>query len=148
MNPTLWLNVCVFLFLLPLQSFNVEKGKPKTGRTHQIRIHLAHLGFPIVGDPLYHNFPKQRERRFVNQHEIISSRKIEEKEYLKDPGQSFNSPEYVSEFDDMCLRCQEPPMDAKLEDMYLCLHSIKYEGHRWKFESEPPFWATKYINKL
>ena len=27
--------------------------KPLTGRTHQIRIHLWHLGFPISGDPLY-----------------------------------------------------------------------------------------------
>ncbi len=32
---------------------SVVKCYPKTGRTHQIRIHLQYLGHPIVNDPLY-----------------------------------------------------------------------------------------------
>jgi 23S rRNA pseudouridine1911/1915/1917 synthase len=27
----------------------------ETGRTHQIRVHMSHIGFPIVGDPVYGN---------------------------------------------------------------------------------------------
>ena len=32
---------------------SLVSGKPKTGRLHQIRAHLAHLGHPVVGDKLY-----------------------------------------------------------------------------------------------
>ena len=41
----------------PVTLLEVKLG---TGRTHQIRVHLAHLRHPVVGDPLYGGRPKKQ----------------------------------------------------------------------------------------
>jgi 23S rRNA pseudouridine1911/1915/1917 synthase len=33
--------------------FSVVRAWPESGRTHQIRVHLAHVGFPVLGDKIY-----------------------------------------------------------------------------------------------
>lgn len=40
-----------------LGDYSLLEAELKTGRTHQIRVHLAHLGYPIAGDDKYGDFP-------------------------------------------------------------------------------------------
>ncbi|SFL79744.1 RluA family pseudouridine synthase [Nitrosomonas communis] len=51
----------VFTLKKNWQNFSLLEAELKTGRTHQIRVHLAHLGFPIVGDDKYGDFELNKE---------------------------------------------------------------------------------------
>jgi 23S rRNA pseudouridine1911/1915/1917 synthase len=42
-----------FKVLERYNEYTLTQLKLETGRTHQIRVHMAYLGYPLVGDPLY-----------------------------------------------------------------------------------------------
>lgn len=43
----------IFKKVISGEKYSIVEAELITGRTHQIRLHLAYLGFPIVGDTLY-----------------------------------------------------------------------------------------------
>jgi 23S rRNA pseudouridine955/2504/2580 synthase len=65
-------------FELPgLGEFSLVEARLETGRTHQIRVHLAHAGCPVAGDPKYGRFELNRElarrglrRMYLHAHSI------------------------------------------------------------------------------
>lgn len=52
--------------------YSLLSVKIETGRTHQIRVHMAHIGHPIVGDTLYGKADKniKIDRQFLHSYEI------------------------------------------------------------------------------
>lgn len=47
--------------------------KPITGRSHQLRVHMAHIGHPITGDKLYHPNPENSPLRRMALHASVLS---------------------------------------------------------------------------
>jgi 23S rRNA pseudouridine1911/1915/1917 synthase len=64
--------------------YSLVELKPTTGRTHQLRVHLGHLGHPIVGDQMYGGEPA--ERLFLHAEELeITIQKDSERKVFTAP---------------------------------------------------------------
>ncbi len=59
------------------QGFSFVVLKPKTGRTHQLRVHMSHLNHPLVGDSRYNSRKRFKQdrlwcpRQFLHAHTIL-----------------------------------------------------------------------------
>ncbi len=68
----------IFSLIQKFEGFSLVKADLKTGKTHQIRVHLQHIGTPIAGDTKYGDFEinkqlfkKGLKRMFLHAAEII-----------------------------------------------------------------------------
>lgn len=54
-------SITIFRLDRVIGTYSLLSAELRTGRTHQIRVHLAHLGFPIAGDDKYGDFEWNRD---------------------------------------------------------------------------------------
>ncbi|KAH3682744.1 hypothetical protein WICPIJ_006279 [Wickerhamomyces pijperi] len=157
----------------PVNNESIVWCEPQTGRTHQIRIHLKLLGYPITNDPLYGpNASPYRSKLIDTDLQISEDEKRElfeqlSKETRNDIGEKLTG--------EKCHECGElefrDPIETELE---LYLHAFRYvlkfdkdesglkglngsgvnigisedqfedDSTVWKFETEMPEWAANF----
>ncbi|KAM0740476.1 hypothetical protein ACQRIT_005660 [Beauveria bassiana] len=139
--------------------YSIVRCLPVTGRTHQIRVHLQHLGYPIQNDPIYAN---QRvwgvnlghddaEAMRNTDEDIISRLSRMGKDEVAQAVVYYD--EMVDEYEkkraekmtgELCDVCATPLYsDPGSHELSLWLHSLRYEDTdgAWSYKSPLPQWA-------
>ncbi|MEX0750219.1 MAG: RluA family pseudouridine synthase [Dehalococcoidia bacterium] len=63
-------SVTAYKVIERFRGYSLIEARPKTGRTHQIRVHLAAIGHPIVGDRVYGKAVAFVPRQFLHAYRI------------------------------------------------------------------------------
>lgn len=141
------------------KGYSIVRCLPVTGRTHQLRVHLQHLGHPIQNDPIYANrrvwgmeLGQNDADATQNTDEDIVSRlsrmgKDEVAEavaYYDAMVDKYEEKRAEKLTGDLCDVCQTPLYsDPGSHELSLWLHSLRYEdaGGSWSYVSPLPRWA-------
>lgn len=101
----------IFSVVKNYRDYTLVNALLKTGRTHQIRVHLQFLGFPIIGDAKYGNFEHNKillksgfKRMFLHAHSIdfihpITKEEMHLEARLPNSLQSFLDNECIKKMD-------------------------------------------------
>ncbi|GAB6032271.1 hypothetical protein CHUAL_010911 [Chamberlinius hualienensis] len=145
--------------------------KPKTGRMHQIRVHLQYLGYPIVNDPLYNHpafGPDKGKNGNINKTEKELVRDLAkdnpELRWFAESDSTISGLEVCPEslgnsstekepcatvdskhFDPNCGLCLKRTafQEPTPSQLIMYLHCWKYQGPDWKYETDIPDWAKE-----
>ncbi len=74
------------------QDFTLIEVRPMTGRTHQIRAHLAALGYAIVGDQVYAPAAEQGSPQAALKRQFLHAHSLELRRYPDDVLYTFVAP--------------------------------------------------------
>ncbi|KAK5584217.1 hypothetical protein RB653_005825 [Dictyostelium firmibasis] len=138
---------------------------PKTGRTHQIRVHLKWLGFPIANDPLYNNEFKESfkaltsdgKTSYIFDEDDDSSNFVKDEEKLNNNNgnnKKNSQPTIIckvtkeeEEFIDdgispiHCNDCSIVWSDSSQFSFGIYLHALSYSSSDWSYKTDLPSWA-------
>ena len=143
----------------PDEGYSIVRCLPVTGRTHQIRVHLQHLGHPIQNDPIYANQKvwgfdlgcNDPDASQNSDEDIITRLSRMGKDQVADAVAYHD--EMVDEYykkkaekmsGEVCDLCKTPLYtDPGEQELSLWLHSLRYEDAEgaWSYVSPLPAWA-------
>lgn len=122
---------------------SVVECLPITGRTHQIRVHLQFLGFPIVNDPEYG--PESAAKTLADDRTGEETQDAAPVDFSTlEPTDGITDELALCEA--ICPACRDGDdsiFSATQRQVFtLWLHSFKYASSKWAFEVPLPQWAS------